>query len=74
MIARVNERKPERKGQKKRSSTGEIKVAGLSNKRAKQRFAHSILHPTTLTKVAGACTASLLCIAGKKSMELDCIR
>ena len=36
VIQRVNKREPEKVGQKKRSAAGEVKVRGLSNKRAKQ--------------------------------------
>ena len=36
VIRRVNAVEDERDGQKKRSSTGEIKVRGISHKRAKQ--------------------------------------
>ena len=36
VIRHVNENEPKQVGQKKRSSTGEIKVRGLSHKRAKQ--------------------------------------
>lgn len=47
MIRRVNEKEPGMEGQKRRSKTGEIKVAGLSNKRAKQsdpRLAWAMFH------------------------------
>jgi hypothetical protein len=47
VIRRVNEKEPGMEGQKRRSKTGEIKVAGLSNKRAKQsdpRLAWAMFH------------------------------
>ena len=50
VIQRVNKREPEGSGQRKRSKTGEIKVACLSNQRAKQsdpRLGWAMFHSIT---------------------------